>query len=32
MINFWIELQLMMIATLMVAHFVAIVNKRSKRS
>jgi hypothetical protein len=31
MINFWIELQLLMIASLVVAHFVAIVNKRARR-
>jgi hypothetical protein len=31
MLNFWIELQLTMIVSLIVAHFVAIVNKRAQR-
>lgn len=32
MMNFWMELQLMLIFSLVVSHFVAIVNKRAKRS
>lgn len=32
MINYWIELQLMLVTSLMVGHFVAILNNRAKRT